>query len=194
MTHLSWLLSAALVSGGCASGALAPAAQRVVEGSSVTVDSEATSTAHFDGATLTRIDESALPVAREAMRFNVPPSLWGHVVITAQGERRFVPCASPGRALPIGLAAENELARWLPVGAAGITVLGRVSQDRLEEVRYAALEGPGCARAPIEGDLRAQGNESFWSLAIDGAAARVRTPNQPGGVAYAAGAWSRGAG
>lgn len=177
------LLSVALVLGGCASGD--PAGEpRIIDDRAVTIEA---------GEVAAAKARAASPSAREAMNFNAPPSLWGRLVITAQGERRFAPCASPGLALPIGRAAEDELARWLPVGAAEITVLGRVAQDRLEEVRYATLEGRGCARVPIEGDLRAQGNEPFWSLEIDATAARVRTPDRPDGVAYAAGAWSRGA-
>lgn len=38
---------------------------------------------------------------------------------------------------------------------------------------------------------RAGGNEPFWSIDVDGANARVRTPEEPGGVLYVDGRWRR---
>ena len=67
----------------------------------------------------------------------------------------------------------------------------RVDEDRLQEIRYAGLEGPGCDRLPPEGDLEARGNEPFWNVRVDGATALLRTPMEPDGQTFRDGTWIR---
>ena len=75
-----------------------------------------------------------------------------------------------------------------------LSVLVRLNGERVEEIRYAAQEGPGCARLPSPNVVEARGNEPFWSIEVYGDSARLRVPLVPGGVVFTRGAWRRLAG
>ncbi len=45
--------------------------------------------------------------------------------------------------------------------------------------------------APSAGLVEARGNEPFWAVRVEGAEARVSTPEEASGVSYRDGAWSR---
>jgi uncharacterized membrane protein len=84
--------------------------------------------------------------------------------------------------------------RELGAGSRGALVLVQLEGDKLADVRYAALEGPGCEQLPPQGDLEARGNEPFWSLRIEGDEAQLRTPETPDGVRFEQGRWTAEAG
>jgi uncharacterized membrane protein len=125
--------------------------------------------------------------------FSAPASQPGRLILSA-GALRFLACGEQGEGTPIDDLPKGEgaaLIRELGGGAErGITVMARLEQGRLLEIRYAGLEGPPCDRLPPDGDLEARGNEPFWSLTVDGSEALLRTPEEPEGVAYSEGRWS----
>jgi uncharacterized membrane protein len=67
----------------------------------------------------------------------------------------------------------------------------QVDQQQLLSIRYAAPEGPDCARLQSSAVVDARGNEPFWAVEIYEDSARLRVPLSPGGVVFRRGAWRR---
>jgi heat shock protein HslJ len=137
----------------------------------------------------------ALNARRSALlaeRPRAPVAVAGRLSM-AGGRLRFSPCASSRSTLMVADLPDGGAERLLEefgAGPAGAHVLVELEGDRLTGIRYAAPEGPDCGRLPGEGDLRAAGNEPFWSLAISADSAVLTTPEQPGGTTYVNGRWS----
>ncbi len=115
-------------------------------------------------------------------------------MVLAAGKLRFFACGARGDGILLEDLPSREveaLVRQLGAGESGISVLVRIDGDRLEEIRYGGLEGPGCDRLPPDGEVEARGNEPFWTLNVDGAVALLRTPGEPEGLKYGHGTWSR---
>jgi putative lipoprotein len=125
--------------------------------------------------------------------FRTAPSESGR--LAAAGDRlRFFGCGQQGDGILVDDLANGEgeaLLRELGAGGTRITVLLRLDGNRIREIRYAGLEGPGCDRLPPDGELEARGNEPFWHVRVDGTQARLTTPEMRGGVEYSHGKWSR---
>jgi uncharacterized membrane protein len=107
---------------------------------------------------------------------------------------RFAACGERGR----GVVAQDfhdgrgaSLIRDLGGAARPVSVVVRMEDDRLREIRYAAGEGPGCGGLPPPGDVEARGHEPFWRLGADGGDAVLRTPEEPEGVVFRGGRWRR---
>ena len=76
------------------------------------------------------------------------------------------------------------------LGPDGVTAIVTLSGNQITSLQYAAPEGPGCETLPPDSELEARGQEPFWFVSVSGSVATVRTPEEPDGVAYAAGHWS----
>lgn len=76
-------------------------------------------------------------------------------------------------------------------GEQGIPALVVREGERLVEVRHASPEGPGCEGLIPDADVQAWGVEPFWMVRIADDTAIVMTPEEPEGVVYSGGAWSR---
>jgi uncharacterized membrane protein len=125
--------------------------------------------------------------------FRAPASRAGKLVLRAN-ELRFIPCGETGEGTPVmdrPDGAASALVRELGGGVNGITVLVALEGNRIQEIRYAGLEGPGCEKLPPEGTIEARGNEPFWQMRVEGTDGWIRTPQTPDGIRYRDGRWSQ---
>lgn len=157
----------------------------------------------ISGATMTIVlaacsggGESSPPpraVERAALEFQAPASRAGRLVLT-EGQLRFVSCGESGEGVVLedpGNGEATSLLQEFGAGESGIPVAVRIEGNRLQEIRYAGPEGPGCDRLPAEGEVEARGNEPFWFVRVDGDHAWIRTPEEPDSVGYGDGRWSQ---
>ncbi len=138
-----------------------------------------------DGAT-----RAVLPT-RQA--FRAPVSRSGRLVLAA-GKLRFIACGEASEGIPAEDLPKGDgraLVRELGAGENGMAVLVRLDRGRLQEIRYAGPEGSRCDQLPPEGEVEARGNEPFWMIRVEGTRARVHTPEEPDGVAYDDGTFTR---
>lgn len=137
-------------------------------------------------------DDGPSPESAASIAFTAAPALPGRLRF-AGDTLRFAACDDSGSGIEVRdeTAEARSLLQELGAGAAGVTVLVRIVNDRITAIRYAGLEGPDCGRLPPEGDLQASGNEPFWNVHIAGDTAVVRTPDEIDGVRYTDGRWSR---
>ena len=102
----------------------------------------------------------------------------------------FVPCDSMKGPSPILRdLPDSSAAKLLASFGGSASVVIRLDGE-LREIRFA---GPGeidCAHLLSDGDLKAQGNEPFWSAVVDQGEVTVRTPERQDGVLYGSGRWS----
>jgi uncharacterized membrane protein len=125
--------------------------------------------------------------------FRAPAAEAGKLVLRA-GELWFIPCGTTGEGTRVTDRPDGEAAaaiQDLSGGKRGIMVLLRLEENRIQEVRYAGLEGPGCEQLPPEGTIEARGNEPFWQMQVTGTEAVIRTPEESDGVRYRSGRWTR---
>ena len=62
---------------------------------------------------------------------------------------------------------------------------GRVPTMTMTRLHYAAIDTLGCAAVQMDAEFRAQGNEPFWSLAVEAEHAIWRTPERLDGLGFA---------
>ena len=124
--------------------------------------------------------------------FLVPHAELGQ--LSASGERlefRSCEAGSPTREIAdLPTADAKTLIRDFGHGRP-IPALVRLDGQQLREIRYAGPSEIRCDRVLSEGELAAKGNEPFWSADVDRGEIVVRTPEQPSGVRYANGFWTR---
>ena len=125
-----------------------------------------------------------------APTFTASPVYPGRMLLE-DGKLRFVACGEGGRGVVIRDLSDERGATLIRELGGASTVLIRLDDDRLREIRYAATEGPACDWLSRAGDVQAHGNEPFWSVRVDGGEAVYRTPSEPDGVVFRDGTWSR---
>lgn len=131
-------------------------------------------------------------------RVFVPRGVTGELAL-AEGRARFRPCGESRwrTLLPRDSVVDREL-RTLPgqleTGARPVVAhlvlsSAAATEDRIAEIRSAFPESAGCPEALPDTEFQARGNEPFWTIDVDGAQARVRTPERPDGELWVDGAW-----
>jgi len=133
-------------------------------------------------------DEPAPPAG-----FSVEPSTAGQLTLVDYA-LRFVPCGedAPGGVVEDLTGEARTLLDELAGAGSELHVMVRLDGNRIQQFRYAGLEGPDCSRLPPDAEVEARGNEPFWSVRVAGTTARVHTPEEFEGVSYVDGTWTRG--
>src|SRR5690606_12848621 len=86
--------------------------------------------------------------------------------------------------------AAAEIVRSLTDSDEGVTVLVRLDEDRLVDVRYAGTEGQSCEALPASVDVEARGQEPFWLVSVATGVATFRSP-EIDGIDYIGDGWTR---
>ena len=124
------------------------------------------------------------------VEFRGAPARAGRLSLLS-GSVRFVACGDTGQGAAVEDASGAGKAAVDEFGGKGVMAVVRLEGNRLQEVRYAAPEGPGCDQLPPHGEVEARGNEPFWLIRVDGATAYLRRPQNPEEQEYERGAWSQ---
>ncbi|MEX2531624.1 MAG: hypothetical protein WD960_12705 [Gemmatimonadota bacterium] len=133
------------------------------------------------------IPEEAGEALSLAPEFPLQGALRSGSLTLHDGSLLFHPC---GASEPMSIQDTDEgdarafLADVNPDGMSPVTVLLRLSGDRLSALRYAGLEGWSCDVLPPEGVMEARGNEPFWFVRLLEDRVRVVTPDLPDGIEY----------
>lgn len=127
-----------------------------------------------------------------AAGFSTEPSVAGRLTLV-DAALRFAPCGEEGPGIVVeDLTGEGRtlLDQFAWSGLVS-NVMVRLDGNRIQQFRYAGLEGLDCSRLPPDAEVEARGYEPFWSVRVVGATARVHTPEAFEGVSYGGGTWTR---